>query len=189
MTKWLGLISLLASTLAPGCAAPPEAAEITPVHVDWPGSGPDVYQIVNFYVAGQPSEKGLVEARARGVRTVVNLRAPDEKIDFDEKKAVETLGLAYVSIPVTPQTLSDAQLEEFVTTLKAARKQVLIHCASGNRASALWAAYLGVNYGLEADRAIRLAESSGLKSGDLKAFVKDYLGRRKGIKAEGENPQ
>lgn len=172
---------LLCSALAlasAGCKAVPENAEILPVKVEIPG-GVDLWQTMNFYVSGQPNPRGLEAAKARGVRTVVNLRPEDEIPDFDERKIVEDLALTYVNIPVTSQNLGDAEADQFVAALKSARKQVLIHCASGNRASALWAIYLSMSYGVDPDRAIALAERSGLSSEQLKSFVKDYVTRRK----------
>ena len=164
-------------SLGGGCGSAPKKSELSPVKVEAPDAGTVFWQVGNFYIAGQPTAKGFEAMKGRGGRTVVNLRPAEEQKDFDEKKAVEGLGLGYVSIPVTPQILSDAKGDEFIAALKDAKKPVLIHCASANRASALWAVYLGTNYGLPPDEAIGLAETSGLKSGDLKSFVKGYLER------------
>ncbi|WP_204274988.1 tyrosine-protein phosphatase, partial [Enterobacter hormaechei] len=47
-----------------------------------------------------PSAAQLRELAAQGVRTVIDLRQPDEDRGFDETHVAESLGLRYVRIPV-----------------------------------------------------------------------------------------
>jgi len=162
------------------CSYAPDAEEYTPRSVQIPGIPGGIRQVHNFYISGQPAPEGLGALRARGVRTVINLRTPEEPSGFDEAKAVQGLGMDYVSIPVTPEALNEAVIDRFVSAVTVSKRQTLIHCSDGERASALWAAYLGVNYGLPPERALALAEESGLESEPMKAFVRDYLERRHG---------
>lgn len=185
MVLSLGLTLWVAS-----CSAVPEAEEFTPRTVEIPGLTGKIWQVHNFYLAAQPTVASLEALRGRGVRTVINLRGPDEAVDFDEPAVVQALGLGHVRIPVNPQLLDDAKIDEFIAAVKSSRRQTLIHCASAVRASALWAAYLGSNYGLSADRCIALAEQSGLKGDELKAAVRGYMERRqqKGEQAQSPTP-
>lgn len=101
----------------------------------------------DMFVAGQPTEAGLRELKARGVTTVVNLRMPEEmaKVGFDEAALAKELGLTYVHIPMRgtqENPYGPAELERFATTLAAAQGKVLLHCTVAWRASHLWAAYL-----------------------------------------------
>src|ERR1043165_6474736 len=60
---------------------------------------------------GQPSAETLGKLKALGFKTIVNLRTPGEDPIVDqEAKAVGEQGLTYVAVPVTPATLSAADV-------------------------------------------------------------------------------
>ena len=74
-----------------------------------------------------------------GFRTVVNLR-PETEGPADERAVVEAQGLRYVSIPVTADTFSLADVEALEKVLAdPAAAPVLLHCGSSNRVGAAWA--------------------------------------------------
>jgi protein tyrosine phosphatase (PTP) superfamily phosphohydrolase (DUF442 family) len=54
-------------------------------------------------------------------------------------------------------------------------RQVLIHCGSANRASGMYAVYLGAVKGLSTDEAIARARQAGLREAELEHDVRDYL--------------
>lgn len=92
--------------------------------------------------AGQPSPAQLATLAAEGLKTIINLRAPTEPVEFDEAREAERLGLRYVSIPVAgPQDVGLETAARFSRELKEARAagDVLIHCASANRVGAMLA--------------------------------------------------
>jgi len=161
-----------------GCGGQQVSSEIQPMKVENPNVNAGYYRSGDTYIAGQPNPKGLENARNAGVKTVINLRAEGEQNQFDEKKVVESLGMNYVSIPVTSQTLTDDKADKFLETMRAAKGPVMVHCASANRASGFWAIHLNVNKGVPAREAISAAEMSGLKSGPVKDFVENYLQRK-----------
>ncbi len=100
-------ISLLALALALGAstatAGPPESVD--------PAAIP-AYRLLHpgLAAAGQPTPAALAGLREMGFRTVVNLRAEKEG-PADERAVVEAQGLRYVSIPVTTDTFSLADVE------------------------------------------------------------------------------
>jgi len=101
----------------------------------------------DMFIAGQPTEHGLRELRAKGVTTVVNLRMPEEmaRVGFDEAALAKELGMKYVHIPMrgtAANPYGPKQLDAFVAALNAADGKVLLHCTIAWRASHLWAAYL-----------------------------------------------
>src|SRR5690349_3821005 len=101
----------------------------------------------DMFIAGQPTEKGLRELRAKGVTTVVNLRTPEEmaKVGFDEAALVKELGMKYVYIPMrgtSDHPYGPKELDNFAAAMAAADGKVLLHCTIAWRASHLWAAYL-----------------------------------------------
>jgi len=101
----------------------------------------------DLFIAGQPTEQGLRELRAKGVSTVVNLRMPEEmaRVGFDEAALVKELGMTYVHIPMrgtAANPYGPKELDAFAAALDAADGKVLLHCTVAWRASHLWAAYL-----------------------------------------------
>ena len=122
----------------------------------------------DMFIAGQPTEAGLRELKAKGVTTVVNLRMPEEmaKVGFDEAALVKELGLTYVHIPMRgtqENPYGPAELERFATTLASARGKVLLHCTVAWRASHLWAAYLIQHRKVPVETALAQARAINLR--------------------------
>lgn len=103
----------------------------------------------SLYIAGQPTEAGLTRLGERGVKTVINIRTPQEmedreRVPFDEAATARALGLDYINLPsggedypYSPETLA-----RFADAMSAAEGDVLLHCASARRATQLWVAWL-----------------------------------------------
>ncbi len=122
---------------------------------------------------------GAWDALAKaGVRTVVDLRAPNEPRGYDEPAAAKAVGLDYVALPVTQLTLTDAQFDALRDMLRdAARRPIVVHCASSNRVGALLLPYFALDEHQPLDQAIELAIAAGLRSQDLAAMAVDYVRR------------
>jgi protein tyrosine phosphatase (PTP) superfamily phosphohydrolase (DUF442 family) len=113
-----------------------------------------------------------------GVRTVVDLRAPNEPRGHDEPDAVRAAGMAYVPIPVTQLTLSDEQFDAVRNLLRdPARRPIVVHCASSNRVGALLLPYFALDKKQPLEKAIELAMDAGLRSQDLATLAVDYVRR------------
>jgi uncharacterized protein (TIGR01244 family) len=163
----------------------------TPAFADEPIKFPEKLQRADFqsviadagplYVAGQPSEAGLRDMAAKGVRTVINLRTQREmdnrqQVPYDEAALAKELGLTYVHIPLggpdTPYT--PEAVEAFAKAFEGADTKVLLHCTVAWRASHMWTAYLVKHkgYTLEEARrhgtAINLGNASG---GPIEGFL------------------
>jgi uncharacterized protein (TIGR01244 family) len=162
---------------AGGCKEPSKADLYEPVRLD--GVGPTAHQFKagNYYISEQLTDISFKKAKEEGVKTVVNLRPDEELPGMDEKKSVESLGLAYVHVPVTDKTLNDKKTEQFIDAMKKAEEPVLVHCANGNRAAGLWAIFLAMEKDVPGPEAVALAEKAGLRPGPVKEFVEDYLKR------------
>ncbi len=139
---------------------------------DWEGV-PRLSRVWNVLFAGQPTEEGFKVLAERGVKVIVNLRPDAEMqraIDFDEATLVESLGMEYVHIPMTPATFSAddvARLQAVIFrpgAIPAERSRFVIHCRSSNRCGALWAAFLHENYRFKEAKAIEYGKSAGLRS-------------------------
>ncbi len=92
--------------------------------------------------AGLLRAGAVAELKAARFATIVDLRTPEEGT-ATEKQEVETAGMRYVNIPIANGAPTDAQLADFDRLVSAAAAQpMLVHCASANRAGALWTHYL-----------------------------------------------
>jgi uncharacterized protein (TIGR01244 family) len=117
------------------------------------------------YAGGQPTPAHLVELVREGVRTVINLRAPCESMEYNEAAEAARLDLRYVSLPVAgPADLDHELVREFGRVLDDARREggVLIHCASSNRVSAMVALDEVFNRGSTLDAALERGRAAGL---------------------------
>lgn len=126
----------------------------------------------DVFVSGQPDEaalRGLIENH--GVTLVVNLRTAsemerlrtDEKAPFDEAAFMRPYtvshGVEYLELPIggeehppTPE-----QVDAFAEALARHEDAALLKCASANRASQMWAAYLVRRWGMDVNEARRHA--------------------------------
>jgi uncharacterized protein (TIGR01244 family) len=117
--------------------------------------------------AGRPSEQGLAQMKARGFRTVIDLRTSSEDGLAEEKAALERQGLRYVHVPVTSSTFSAADVDVVQAVLDdPAAGPVLLHCASANRVGAVWAV-IQARAGKPIDDAIAEGQRVGLKSASM----------------------
>lgn len=116
---------------------------------------------------GTPTAKGLGQAAEQGIRTVIDVRDPKEGT-AQEKDFAEAVGLKYVNIPVTLDGFSPAQAEQLNAVLKdPATGPALLHCATGQRALAIWALQRNHSDGVPAQQVIDEAEAKGLKKPEL----------------------
>ncbi len=131
------------------------------------------------FAAGQPSPSQLASLAAEGVRTVINLRAPTEQVEFDEASEAANLGLRYVSIPVAgPQDVNAETAARFSRELQYATRAggVLVHCASANRVGALLALDHGLTRNMPMAEALAIGRAAGLTT--LEPAVTEILGQR-----------
>src|SRR5690606_13987940 len=126
--------------------------------------------------AGQPAASDWAAIKARGVRTVVNLRTPGELKDRDEAAEVRAAGLRYVEIPVGgAEGINPANARALHAALAPAHGGgVLVHCASGNRAGALLALEQRDFDGVAAPRALETGKSGGVTG--LEGKLRQVLG-------------
>ena len=150
----------------PPFVSPPRAID------NWEGV-PRLSGIGDVLFAGQPTEEGFRVLAERGVTVVINLRPDAEMqraVEFDEPALVESLGMEYVHIPMTPATFSAddvARLKAVIdrpATFPDEPLKFVIHCRSSNRCGALWAAFLHGDYGFDESKAIEYGKLAGLRS-------------------------
>ena len=93
----------------------------------------------------------------------------------EEEAAAKTAGIKYFSIPLNSQQPDPAVADKFVATITTAGNEpAYIHCASGNRAAAMWLIKRIVVDKWETDRAVTEATALGLTNPALRQFALDY---------------
>jgi uncharacterized protein (TIGR01244 family) len=183
----LFVFALLGLVLAAGCAGnspapesgPPVLGMAPPDSVsDLPGFSGRIYLDGRVYISGQPAEEALRALPARDVTAVINLRTPKEmsdttKVAFDEAALVDSLGMDYIEIPQggKDHPYGPGALEAFAETLDKHTGPVLLHCASGGRASHLWAAYLARYQGWTVTDAYARGEAIGIGIAPFAKFL------------------
>jgi len=127
--------------------------------------------------AGAVTPAGVAEVKKLGYASIINLREAGEAgADVEaEMAAAKSAGLIYVHLPFNGAAPDSAIVDQFLQVVtERANQPVLVHCASGNRAAALWMIKRLVVDGWDEDRAAREASDLGLTSASLKVFVLDY---------------
>lgn len=128
---------------------------------------------------GQPTAADLQALAGAGYRTVLDIRAPGEPRGFREPEVVEGAGMEYINFPIGHAPLHDAAFDEFRGLLRdAARKPLLVHCASGNRVGLMMIPWLVLDEGKSPQEAVDLALRMGLSSPQLARLALDYVDRQ-----------
>ncbi len=166
-----------------GCtpeAPPPEQPEPEPAPQLEPhtlGSLEKGHRLDDVYLAAQPSPEDFAAIKEAGIRTVVNLRHPDEA-GFDEKSIVEELGMTYVALPFNgADELTDTLLDQGRAQLRDADRPLLLHCSSANRVGPHWIAWRVLDEGIPLDSAVVEAKTIGLRTDAYLEKARDYIGR------------
>jgi uncharacterized protein (TIGR01244 family) len=128
--------------------------------------------------AGATTPEAMRAVKDMGFASVVNLRQASEK-DADIEAAAasaRTAGLKYIHIPMNGASPDAAVLDRFLEAAREAENQpMFVHCATGNRAAAVWLVKRVLVDGWTTDRAIEEAAALGLRSEPLKQFALDYI--------------
>ena len=130
------------------------------------------------FLASQPEQGDFKTAAEAGIKTVINLRKPDE-LDWDESAHVAELGMAYVNVPFkSPDSLNDAVFDNVRALLNSkSNKPLILHCSSANRVGAIWLAHRVLDGGISYDDALEEAKTVGLKLPAYTDRAKDYIER------------
>lgn len=127
--------------------------------------------------AGQPSPEALRKLKEQGFRTVINLRAETEPGVKQEEAIVKAQGLKYVSVPVTPASFSQQQVDQVAKVLDDPKAgPILFHCGSANRVGGVWAV-IQAQRGKSYEEAEAEGRKIGLSSPAMLEAVKQVLGR------------
>ena len=132
--------------------------------------------------AGATTPAAVAELKKMGYASIINLRLPTEAgADVEaEAAAARTAGVAYVNLPFNGSSPDPAVVDRFLKAVTdPANQPVFVHCATANRAAALWMIKRLTVDGWDADRASAEAAALGLTNPSLKAFALEYAAAHK----------
>jgi uncharacterized protein (TIGR01244 family) len=128
---------------------------------------------------GTLSTEAFAALKQAGFKSIVNLRPESEPGAnvAEERKAAEAAGIRYIHVPFASATPDAAKLDEFLKAFALPENQpMMLHCASGGRASMFWAVKRVMVDGWEVDKAMNelpdLAKNVG---GPLRTFILEYF--------------
>ena len=137
--------------------------------------------IVNFgYIgnavacAGATAPAALAEVKRLGYASVINLRLatePGAEIDASAA-AAKAAGLHFIHLPFNASSPDPMLVDKFIAAVTDPKNQpAFIHCASANRAAALWMVKRMVVDKWDAERAAAEAGALGMTSAALKTYA------------------
>lgn len=133
-------------------------------------------------IAGATSPGAVPNLKRLGYAAIVDLRQPSEpgaSIEAESAAAGEA-GIAFFNLPLNAASPDPAVVDRFLRVVAdPANQPLFIHCASGNRAAALWLVKRIVVDGWDEERAVAEATIAGLSSPALKTFALDYAASHK----------
>ena len=127
--------------------------------------------------AGAITSEAMPEIKKMGFVSVINLREAQEPgADVDKHRAAaEAAGLRYYHVPFNGSKPDPKAADQFVKIISSPdAAPAFIHCASANRASAMWLIKRIVVDKWEVERAEAEAEALGLTNAALKQWAVEY---------------
>lgn len=132
--------------------------------------------------AGATTPAAVAGLKQMGYASIINLREASEAgADLDaEAAAAKTAGINYIHLPFNTASPNPAVVDSFLKAVTDARNRpAFVHCASGNRAAAMWMIKRMEIDKWDADRAGAEAAALGLTNGALKTFALNYVASHK----------
>jgi uncharacterized protein (TIGR01244 family) len=124
--------------------------------------------------AGATTPAALADVKKMGYNSVINLRMSSEagaQIE-EEAAAAKAAGINYIHLPFNAQSPDPMLVDNFLKAVTdKANQPAFIHCASANRAAALWMVKRIVVDKWDVAQATTEAEGLGLTNPNLKAFA------------------
>src|SRR5947207_7406531 len=133
----------------------------------------------SLFRGAQPHAEGLKELQKLGVRTIVELRGKDREKQEWERKQAESLGMRFVSIPVSGwDQPSNEQVAQFLSLFRISKEKVFVHCRLGeDRTGVFVATYRMAYQGWPATQAMNemyFFGFNGFLHPSMKSFIRDF---------------
>jgi uncharacterized protein (TIGR01244 family) len=135
----------------------------------WPASNgaaglPNFHRVNDHVFRGaQPSAEGWPSLAQLGIKTVIDLRRPDEHSTTEEARAVSAAGMSYVNVPMKGVVAPTDDQVSKVLKLLDSQQPVFVHCQRGaDRTGAVIACYRIAHDRWDPKRALQEAKSFGM---------------------------
>jgi uncharacterized protein (TIGR01244 family) len=176
------LLFVIALCVAPSASQAP-AQQAAPASAPAAGAVPGVRNFTKvdstLACGGAVTEEAFAALKQAGYKSVVNLRGATEQGNDVEaaKKAAEAAGLTYFHLPFVATAPDMTMLDEFLKlVVKPENQPMMLHCASGGRASMFWAVKRVMIDGWSVDKAMNeLPDLSKNVNPTSRALFLDYL--------------
>jgi uncharacterized protein (TIGR01244 family) len=132
--------------------------------------------------AGATTPAAVAGLKQMGYASIINLREASEAgADIEaETAAAKTAGINFIHLPFNTASPNPAVVDSFLQAVNDPRNQpAFVHCASGNRAAAMWMIKRMQIDKWDAERAGTEAAALGLTNGALKTFALNYVASHK----------
>jgi uncharacterized protein (TIGR01244 family) len=128
--------------------------------------------------AGAVTPSSVAGIKKMGFASIINLRlATEPGADIEgEAAAAKAAGINFVHIPMNSNAPDVASADRFIKTItESGNEPAFIHCASGNRAAAMWMIKRVLIDKWDSDKASDEAAQLGLTNPQMKTFALDYI--------------
>src|SRR5882762_10879880 len=128
--------------------------------------------------AGATTPGAVAGLKQMGYASIINLRQASEAgADVEaETAAAKAAGINFIHIPFNAASPDPAVVDNFLKTVTdPANQPAFVHCASANRAAAMWMIKRMQVDKWDADRAGAEASALGLTNSALKTFAIQYV--------------
>jgi len=138
-----------------------------------------------LYRGAQPHTAGIQELKKLGITTIVDLRGENPELRDSEKLQAESLGIRFVSIPVSGWAPpSNDQVAQFLALFRNNPKEkVFVHCRFGDDRTGVFVATYRMAYeGWPATQAMNemyFFGFNGFWHPAMKSFIRDFPARLK----------
>ena len=131
---------------------------------------------------GRTDPAAMTALKKEGYVAIINLRLatePEANIDAS-RAAAQAAGLKYFHLPFSGANPDPKVVDQFLSVVADTQNQpVFIHCATANRAGAMWMIKRVLQDHWTLDRAREEAQAIGMHDPKLAAFATDYINAHK----------
>jgi protein tyrosine/serine phosphatase len=98
------------------------------------GDLPNFHKVHDFlYRGGRPTEAGLEQLKAMGIKTIIDLRTSKAEVE-PEAAIAKRMGFKTINLPMTSQPPTKKEIDTFISAVENAEKTnspMFVHCAHG----------------------------------------------------------
>jgi protein tyrosine/serine phosphatase len=141
-----------------------------------------------LYRGAQPHPAGIQELKKLGITTIVDLRGENPTQRDSERQQAESLGIRFVSIPVSGwDPPSNEQVAQFLSLFRNRKEKVFIHCRFGDDRTGVFVATYRMAYegwpSTQAMNEMYFFGFNGFWHPSMKSFIRDFPARLKSAPA------